>query len=225
MSPTTLATFAPGTLFACVVGEHADGHRFAAAAVQAGATALLVERQLDAPGVSGVTQIVVTDTRRAMGPVAAAVHGFPASKMRTIGITGTNGKTTTAQMLASILGADGLETRVLGTLSGARTTPEAPDLQRQLAAFVAERVEAVVMEVSSHALALHRVDGMTFDIAVFTNLGRDHLDLHESVEAYFRAKALLFEPGAQRARCYQPRRPPRAAAVRRRHRPNRRLQR
>jgi UDP-N-acetylmuramoyl-L-alanyl-D-glutamate--2,6-diaminopimelate ligase len=174
--------------FACVPGGLHDGHEFAAGAVAGGATLLLVERRLPLD----VAQIVVTDVRRAMGPVAARVHGDPASKLRMVGITGTNGKTTTTHLVASIMRAQGWSAREMGTLSGARTTPEAPDLQRRLAGFVDEGVEAVVMEVSSHALALHRVRGVRFDVAAFTNLGRDHLDLHESMEAYFRAKASLF---------------------------------
>jgi UDP-N-acetylmuramoyl-L-alanyl-D-glutamate--2,6-diaminopimelate ligase len=180
----------PGSAFACVTGEHFDGHEFAATAVELGAVLLLVERALPID----VPQIVVTDVRRAMGHAAAAVHGHPSAKLRMIGITGTNGKTTTTHLLGSILGAAGYEQRQLGTLSGVRTTPEAPDLQRQLAEFVEDGVDAVVMEVSSHALALHRVAGTRFAAAVFTNLGRDHLDLHGSMESYFRAKASLFDP-------------------------------
>ncbi|MDJ0770215.1 MAG: UDP-N-acetylmuramoyl-L-alanyl-D-glutamate--2,6-diaminopimelate ligase [Ilumatobacter sp.] len=180
----------PGWAFACVVGDTLDGHDFAEGAVSAGASLLLVERQL----ALDVAQIVVTDVRAAMGHVAAAVHGEPATRLRVVGITGTNGKTTTTHLLGSILNAAGLAERRLGTLSGARTTPEAPDLQRRLAGFVREGVDAVVMEVSSHALALHRVAGTRFEVATFTNLGRDHLDLHESMEAYFRAKASLFTP-------------------------------
>jgi UDP-N-acetylmuramoyl-L-alanyl-D-glutamate--2,6-diaminopimelate ligase len=122
------------------------------------------------------------------------VHGDPSARLRTIGVTGTNGKTTTTHMLAAILRSTGAATRLIGTLSGVRTTPEAADLQRLLAGFVDEGVSDLVMEVSSHALALHRVAGIRFDAAVFTNLGRDHLDLHESMEAYFRAKASLFTP-------------------------------
>ena len=178
----------PGWAFACVPGEHHDGHEFAPGAVAAGATLLIVERRLPLD----VAQVVVSDVRRAMGPIAAHVHGHPATKLRVIGITGTNGKTTTTHLVGAILRAAGLDERVLGTLSGARTTPEATDLQRLLASFVREGVDAVVMEVSSHALALHRVNGVRFDVAAFTNLGRDHLDLHDSMEAYFRAKASLF---------------------------------
>jgi UDP-N-acetylmuramoyl-L-alanyl-D-glutamate--2,6-diaminopimelate ligase len=179
-----------GSVFLCVVGERHDGHQFAATAVGAGAVAAVVQH----PVAVDVPQIVVRDVRRVMGHIASAVHGNPSAVLRTIGITGTNGKTTTAHLLAAIVRGAGLETRVLGTLSGVRTTPEAPELQRLLAGYAAEGVDAVVMEVSSHALALHRVSGMRFDAAVFTNLGRDHLDLHESMEAYFRAKASLFMP-------------------------------
>ena len=179
----------PGSLFACVVGEFLDGHDFAAAAVEQGAIALIVERRL----ALDVAQIVVSNAREAMGHAAAAVHGRPATRLRVVGVTGTNGKTTTTHLIGAILSGVGMEVRQLGTLSGARTTPEATDLQRQLAEWHAEGVEAVVMEVSSHALALHRTAGARFDVAVFTNLGRDHLDLHESMEAYFRAKASLFD--------------------------------
>lgn len=179
-----------GAVFLCVVGARHDGHRFAAGAVDAGAVALVVQHEVAVP----VPQLVVKDVRAVMGHVAAAVHGDPASRLRTIGITGTNGKTTTAHLVAAVLRGAGLDTRVQGTLSGARTTPEAPELQRLIAGYVAEGADALVMEVSSHALALGRVQGMRFDAAVFTNLGRDHLDLHGSMEAYFRAKASLFMP-------------------------------
>lgn len=184
----------PGWAFACVPGDQHDGHDFAEQAVAAGATLLLVERRLPSGSVGDTAQLVVTDVRRAMGFAAATVHGHPASALTLVGITGTNGKTTTTQLIGSILRAAGREERELGTLSGARTTPEATDLQRRLAGFVRDGVDTVVMEVSSHALALHRVAGTRFDVAVFTNLGRDHLDLHVSMEAYFRAKASLFMP-------------------------------
>lgn len=184
----------PGWAFACVPGERFDGHEFAATAVAAGAALLVVERRLPADLVGDVPQLVVGDARRAMGFVAATVHDHPAARLTMVGVTGTNGKTTTTRLIGSILAAAGRAHRELGTLSGARTTPEAPDLQRRLAEFVAEGVDTVVMEVSSHALALHRVAGTRFDVAVFTNLGRDHLDLHGTMEAYFRAKASLFMP-------------------------------
>lgn len=184
----------PGWAFACVPGGRFDGHDFAGRAVADGAALLLVDHRLPTDVVGDCAQLVVTDVRRAMGFAAASVHGHPASSLTLVGITGTNGKTTTTQFIGSVLRAAGREERQLGTLSGARTTPEAPDLQRRLAGFVSEGVDTVVMEVSSHALALHRVAGTRFDVAVFTNLGRDHLDLHESMEAYFRAKASLFMP-------------------------------
>ncbi|MEJ7800845.1 MAG: Mur ligase family protein, partial [Ilumatobacter sp.] len=134
--------------FACVVGERSDGHEFAADAVAAGAVMLIVERALPID----VPQLVVADVRRAMGPAAAAAHGDPGERLTLVGITGTNGKTTTTAMLGSILSAAGRNVRTQGTLSGVLTTPEAPDLQRQLAGYVADGVDAVVMEVSSHAM-------------------------------------------------------------------------
>jgi UDP-N-acetylmuramoyl-L-alanyl-D-glutamate--2,6-diaminopimelate ligase len=181
---------APGTLFCCVPGEHVDGHDFARAAVARGAGALLAERPVDAPA----PQVVVRSTRAAMGPVASTFHGHPSRHMDVVGVTGTNGKTTTTYLVQAALAADDRPTGVIGTLSGARTTPEAPDLQAQLAELRADGQRAVAMEVSSHALAQHRVDGTWFSVAVFTNLTRDHLDFHHSMEEYFDAKARLFDP-------------------------------
>lgn len=187
-------------MFACLRGDHADGHAFAAAAVANGAVALLVDErgleELDSD--ADVVRLVVDDTRLALGPVAATVYGTPSNELQVIGVTGTNGKTTTSAMLAAILRAAGAPTEVFGTLSGVHTTPEAPELQRRLRAAVNDGAAAVVMEVSSHGLALHRVDGTAFAAAVFTNLGRDHLDLHGTEAAYFRAKAKLFETGRTR---------------------------
>ncbi|MEY4173476.1 MAG: UDP-N-acetylmuramoylalanyl-D-glutamate--2,6-diaminopimelate ligase [Actinomycetota bacterium] len=180
----------PGWMFCCVPGATTDGHDHARAAVAAGATALLVERPLDLD----VAQLVVPDTRSAMGHVAAEVWGNPAAALLMVGVTGTNGKTTTATLIAAVLESSGMPTRVIGTLTGRFTTPEACDLQQQLAEFVEDGVRAVVMEVSSHALALHRVNGCHYAVAVFTNLGRDHLDLHGTVERYFAAKSMLFTP-------------------------------
>lgn len=181
----------PGSMFACLPGATSDGHDFASQAVAAGATSLLVERQL-VVGDADVTQVVVDDTRRRLGPVSSEIAGNPSRAMVTVGITGTNGKTTIASMLGSIFEAAAMSPGVIGTLSGPRTTPEAPDLQRTLAGFVGEARQAAVLEVSSHALSLHRVDGTEFNAVVFTNLGQDHLDLHGTQEAYFRAKASLF---------------------------------
>ncbi|MEY3988760.1 MAG: UDP-N-acetylmuramoylalanyl-D-glutamate--2,6-diaminopimelate ligase, partial [Actinomycetota bacterium] len=177
-----------GVMFCCIVGENVDGHNFAKVAVANGAVAVLVERRVDVD----VTQIVVSDVRSAMGYLAAELFNRPSEKLNVIGITGTNGKTTTAHMLASILRQHGWSTSVIGTLTGARTTPESTDLQRILAEELTRGSKAVVMEVSSHALALGRVEGTLFKAAVFTNLGQDHLDFHKSIEDYFSAKARLF---------------------------------
>ncbi|HEX7444648.1 MAG TPA: UDP-N-acetylmuramyl-tripeptide synthetase, partial [Acidimicrobiales bacterium] len=180
----------PGSLFCAVRGAHTDGHDHAAAAVAAGAVAVLGERAMDLP----VPVLVVPDTRRAMAQLAVRFHGDPASAMTVVGVTGTNGKTTTTFLLQAIFRAAGWRADVLGTLSGARTTPEAPELQAELAARRDAGVEAVAMEVSSHALDMHRVDGTRFAAVVFTNLSRDHLDYHHTMEAYFEAKARLFRP-------------------------------
>lgn len=182
---------AAGSMFCCVVGSNHDGHDFAQAAVAAGAIALLVNRVLPLT----VTQVVVADTRKVMGFLAAAVHGWPTDDLTMVGVTGTNGKTTTSHLIASVLRGDGLATEVIGTVQGARTTPESTDLQRQLANLRESGRRAVVMEVTSHALALDRVAGTRFDVAVFTNLHRDHLDFHGTHEQYFAVKAKLFEPG------------------------------
>ena len=181
----------PGSLFCCLRGEHTDGHLHAGAAVERGAVAVLADHPLDV----AAPCIVVADTRPAMAELAVRFNGDPAASMVVVGITGTNGKTTTTYLLRAIFEAAGRSAEVLGTLSGTRTTPEAPELQARLAAMRDRGVQAVAMEVSSHALAMHRVDGTRFAVAVFTNLSRDHLDFHETMEAYFEAKARLFEPG------------------------------
>jgi UDP-N-acetylmuramoyl-L-alanyl-D-glutamate--2,6-diaminopimelate ligase len=177
-----------GAIFCCVVGENVDGHDFAKVAVSNGAVALLVERRLEID----VSQVVVADVRSAMGFLAAELFDRPSQKLNVIGITGTNGKTTTAHMLAAILHQHGWSTSVIGTLTGVRTTPESTDLQRLLAEELDRGCQAVVMEVSSHALTLRRVEGTSFKVALFTNLGQDHLDFHKSTEEYFGAKARLF---------------------------------
>lgn len=177
-----------GALFCCIGGENDDGHAFAEQAIRDGATALLVDHALpiNAP------QIVVRDVRMSMGLMAAALRNFPSTRMHVVGVTGTNGKTTTAHVLAEILRAHGWKTEVIGTLTGARTTPESTDLQRMLSECESNGVQAVVMEVTSHALELHRVVGTTFEVSVFTNLSQDHLDFHHTMEKYFAAKAKLF---------------------------------
>jgi len=194
----------PGTLFFCFRGERADGHEFAPRAVEAGAAALVVERELDLP----VAQVVVDDARAAMAPVAAAFNGDPTAELRVVGVTGTNGKTTTAFLLREILEAAGIGCGLMGTVmqvvAGAqepveRTTPEAIDLQATFRRMLDGGDRACAIEVSSHAMALHRADAIHFDVALFTNLTQDHLDFHADMEDYFRAKRRLFEAGPQAA--------------------------
>jgi UDP-N-acetylmuramoyl-L-alanyl-D-glutamate--2,6-diaminopimelate ligase len=181
----------PGSLFVCVPGRGHDGHDFAAQAVADGATALVVERMLDLPA----PQVLVTSSRQAVGPLADAFFAHPSSALRVVGVTGTNGKTTTVGLLQAVLEAHGWPTKVIGTLTQARTTPEAPELHAGLAAWRDEGGRAVAMEVSSHALDQRRIDAVHFAAAVFTNLTQDHLDYHPSMNDYFEAKARLFEPG------------------------------
>lgn len=178
----------PGSLFGCIPGAAHDGHRFAGDAVSAGAVGLLAER----PMATGVPCLVVESVRAALGPAAAAVHGHPSRRLDVAGVTGTNGKTTTVRLLAALLRAAGTGAVEIGTLTGTLTTPEATDLQRALASALQQGASAAAVEVSSHGLAQHRVDGCRFRVAVFTNLGHDHLDYHGSMEDYFAAKARLF---------------------------------
>src|SRR5215208_28673 len=188
----------PGTLFFCVPGFRSDGHDFAPDAVQRGAVALVCERPLGL----GVPEVVVDDVRAAMGPVAARFHGDPTAQLDVIGITGTNGKTTTAFLVRHLLEAAGRPCGLLGTVKRVvagreeeveRTTPEAIDLQATFRAMVGGGDRACAMEVSSHALELGRAAGIRFACRVFTNLTQDHLDFHETMEAYFAAKRRLFE--------------------------------
>ncbi len=188
----------PGTVFFCVRGFTRDGHDFAAEAVANGAAALVVDHEL--PGFD-VPQIVVDDVRAAMAPAAARLHGDPTATLRTVGVTGTNGKTTTAYLTRALLEHAGRQTGLLGTVSSVvggvetptvRTTPEAIDLQRTFREMLDAGDTHAVMEVSSHALELHRADAIHWAVAIFTNLTQDHLDFHPTMEAYFRAKAKLF---------------------------------
>jgi UDP-N-acetylmuramoyl-L-alanyl-D-glutamate--2,6-diaminopimelate ligase len=192
---------ATGTLFFCVPGLRSDGHDFAPAAVRAGAAALVVERPLGL----GVPEVLVASTRAAMGPVAARFCGDPTAELAVVGVTGTNGKTTTAFLVRALLQASGLPCGLLGTVTSvvggveraaARTTPEAIDLQADFRAMLAGGECACAMEVSSHALALGRTDGTRFAAAIFTNLTQDHLDFHPTMEDYFQAKRRLFLPAA-----------------------------
>lgn len=189
-----------GALFFCVRGEKSDGHDFAPAAVEAGAAALVCEKRLDL----AVPQLVVGDTRASMAPIAACFNGYPTRDMKLAGITGTNGKTTTAFLLRDILEYAGLPSGLMGTVKQVvggveeevvRTTPEAIDLQASFRRMLEAGDEACVMEVSSHAMVMHRADSIDFDLAVFTNLTQDHLDFHSDMEDYFQAKRLLFAAG------------------------------
>ena len=186
-----------GDVFCCVVGTFADGHKYAAQAVEAGAAALVVERQLDLD----VPQVLVENTRIAMAEMAAAYYGNPADEMVMVGITGTNGKTSTSYMLKSIAERMGKKVGLIGTIRNMigdiiidteRTTPESVDLQRILRQMKDEKVDVVIMEVSSHSLDQKRVHGITYDVGCFTNLTQDHLDYHKTFENYFAAKRLLF---------------------------------
>ena len=190
----------PGTLFFCVPGEKVDGHEFATAAVEAGAAGLVVEREL---GVD-VPQVLVPSARAAMAPLAARFWGDPTAELKVVGITGTNGKTTTAFLVREILESAGVQCGLLGTVKqvvvGAeeeveRTTPEAIDLQATFRRMVDGGDRACAMEVSSHALELHRCDAIDFDAALFTNLTQDHLDFHGDMEDYFLSKRKLFGMG------------------------------
>src|SRR5436305_5884884 len=188
-----------GTLFFCVPGFQSDGHDFAGQALAAGAAALAVERRLDL----GVPEVVFPSVREAMGPVAARFFDDPTAKLAVVGVTGTNGKTTTAYLVRALLEASGLQCGLLGTVTSivggkeravTRTTPEAIDLQRDFAEMLRAGDRACAMEVSSHALALGRCDAIRFAAAVFTNISRDHLDFHGTMEEYFAAKRRLFCP-------------------------------
>jgi UDP-N-acetylmuramoyl-L-alanyl-D-glutamate--2,6-diaminopimelate ligase len=187
----------PGTLFFCVPGLRSDGHDFAAAAVRAGAAALVVERPLGL----GVPEVLVASARAAMGPVAARFYRDPTATLDVVGVTGTNGKTTTAFLARALLQAAGRPCGLLGTVTSfvggqeravARTTPEAIDLQADFRAMLDGGERACAMEVSSHALALDRTAGVRFAAAIFTNLTQDHLDFHGTMEDYFLAKRRLF---------------------------------
>jgi UDP-N-acetylmuramoyl-L-alanyl-D-glutamate--2,6-diaminopimelate ligase len=190
----------PGTVFFCVRGFTRDGHDFAAAAAARGAVALVVDHPLGL----GVPEVLVEDVRAAMAPAAARLHGDPTAALRTIGVTGTNGKTTTAYLVRALLEAAGHRTGLLGTVKSvvggidhevARTTPEAIDLQATFAAMRAAGDTHCVLEVSSHALALGRADAIHWAAAIFTNLTQDHLDFHPTMEDYFAAKCRLFFDG------------------------------
>src|SRR5919205_355809 len=195
----------PGTLFFCVPGFTRDGHDYAPEAVARGAVALVVQRPLKL----GVPEVLVKDVRAAMAQAAARFYGDPTASLRVAGITGTNGKTTTAFLTRALLEAAGVRCGLLGTVKSVvggvehpvvRTTPEAFDLQRTFAEMLEAGDAACAMEISSHALELRRADGIHVAAAVFTNLGQDHLDFHPDMEAYFAAKRRLFASELTQAR-------------------------
>ncbi len=188
-----------GACFVCLRGARFDGHAFAEEATARGAAAVVLEQELPLP--PGPAIVRVKNTRVALAAMARVFHGDPGRRLTLLGVTGTNGKTTTTYLLEAILAAAGKTVGVIGTIDyrcGAlrvpaeRTTPEAPDLQALLRRMLTVGATHVAMEVSSHSLAMHRVDGVEFDVAVFTNLTQDHLDFHGSFESYLEAKGRLF---------------------------------
>lgn len=190
-----------GALFVAVRGFHSDGHRFIPEALRQGAIAVVAEDRALAETSADAVVIPVADSRKALAVLAARFHGYPSTKLRLVGITGTKGKTTTSYLLRSILSASGHVSGLIGTidyrigdrvLPAPNTTPESVDLQELLAAMVQEGARYCVMEASSHALSLGRTDECVFEAAVFTNLAPEHLDFHESMDAYFQAKLKLF---------------------------------
>jgi UDP-N-acetylmuramoyl-L-alanyl-D-glutamate--2,6-diaminopimelate ligase len=194
----------PGAVFFCVPGAHADGHDFAAEAIERGAVALVVERPLEV----GVPQVVVPDARAAMAVAADVFFGMPTEELEVVGVTGTSGKTTTSFLLFAILAAAGRRPGLLGTVEARvggerrgvrRTTPEAIELQRLFREMLDVGDRSCAMEASSHAAELHRLDRVRFAALVFTNLSQDHLDFHGDMETYFQAKRRLFVEGSPRA--------------------------
>ena len=190
---------APGMIFVAVPGQNADGHEFISAAVERGAAAVICERTQAFP--SRATRICVPDAREAMARVSRSFYHHPSAKLKVVGVTGTNGKTTVAFMIKAILEAAGLRTGLLGTvryeigdrrLPAQRTTPESVEVQQLMSQMLKADCQACVMEVSSHALDQKRVLGVEFDVGIFTNLTRDHLDYHGTMESYFAAKKKLF---------------------------------
>lgn len=188
----------PGSLFCCIVGTFSDGHDYAEQALKNGAAGLLCERELP----FDVPQVIVRNTRIAMAEMAAQLYGHPERGLCIVGITGTNGKTTSTYMLKSIAEQAGKQVGLIGTirnmigekvLVAEHTTPESVDLYRMLRNMKDDGVDIVVMEVSSHALEQHRVHGLVFDIGEFTNLTQDHLDYHKTFENYLAAKKKLFQ--------------------------------
>jgi UDP-N-acetylmuramoyl-L-alanyl-D-glutamate--2,6-diaminopimelate ligase len=194
-------TVKPGSLFVAVRGFHSDGHQFILQAIKQGATAIVAEKQAVPPAPADIPFVIVQDSRRALALIANTFFGHPSHRLMLIGITGTNGKTTTTYLVRSILEAAGHSAGLIGTIDyrvgdrvypAPNTTPESLELQRLLSEMVGLGASHCVMEVSSHALELNRIEGCRFGVAGFTNLSQDHLDFHESMDSYFQAKQRLF---------------------------------
>ncbi|MCX7921311.1 MAG: UDP-N-acetylmuramoyl-L-alanyl-D-glutamate--2,6-diaminopimelate ligase [Clostridia bacterium] len=189
-----------GTLFVCIEGNKVDGHNYIPDALENGVKAVLVQKDVDVP--EGITVVKIEDTRYGLAYVSDSFYQHPSSKFNLVGVTGTKGKTTTTYMLKSILEVTGQKVGLIGTIANmigdevlyaTRTTPESYDLQSLFSEMLEKNVGSVVMEVSSHALDLHRVSRSEYDIGVFTNLSRDHLDFHKTFENYLNAKIKLFK--------------------------------
>lgn len=194
----------PGDAFFCIVGFSTDGHSFAQDAIDRGAKVLVVERKVYLADATDVTEVVVSDSRKAMAFASSSFFGKPSEAFQLVGVTGTNGKTTTTYLVEHIARVVGKRTGVIGTVGvqigdahekSEHTTPESPDLQATFARMRDARCDVVAMEVSSHALDLERTWGTSFAVTAFTNLTQDHLDYHKTFDAYFEAKALLFSRG------------------------------
>jgi len=194
----------PGSLFVAIRGMEVDGHDYARAAIAAGTSALAVEH----PMALDIPQIVVTDTRAALAQLAAVVYRHPSREIDVVGVTGTNGKTTVTHILESVATTAGIPAGIVGTVGAhigdrsiavARTTPEASDLQALLRQMADEGIRLAALEISSHAMELHRVDAVAFRAVAFTNLSQDHLDFHGTMDRYYQAKADLFAPDRARA--------------------------
>jgi len=203
----------PGFLFVAIKGFKTDGHEYVNQAREKGAAAVVLERETAL--LSGAAWALVPDTRRALALLSARFFGNPSAGIKVVGVTGTNGKTTTTNLLATVMEVAGRKTGLIGTIHNRigdrilpvkHTTPESTDLQSLLHDMAAEGVDICVMEVSSHALALHRVDGCEFDVAIFTNMTRDHLDFHRDMDEYLKAKLKLFSglaaPGEKKDQKY-----------------------
>ncbi|RYD05494.1 hypothetical protein N752_09110 [Desulforamulus aquiferis] len=195
-----------GCLFVAIEGFQTDGHIYIDGAVDSGASAIVVEKDVEVP--PGVTVVKVSDARKTLALMADKFYGHPAKNMTMVGVTGTNGKTTTTHLVAAIWKRAGVKPGIIGTISNYigdkifpvnNTTPESLDLQKLLSDMVSEGVRGVAMEVSSHALSLNRVAGVDFDLAIFTNITQDHLDFHGNMENYLAAKAKLFQTDIRNA--------------------------